>query len=78
MDPSRDVSIRVGQVWADADPRSSGRKIRITEVDVDAELVRGVVVSVGRNVSEARIGQRTRPIKLARFRPGNRGYRLVE
>jgi hypothetical protein len=76
VDMSEGVQVTVGQIWADDDPRSSGRRIRITEVEEGR--ARGVVLAVGRNVSEHQEGRRTRWIALKRFQPGNRGYRLVE
>jgi hypothetical protein len=72
------VQVAVGQVWADDDPRSAGRRVRITEVDAANQRVRGVTLAVGRNVSEHQEGRRTRWIALKRFQPGKRGYRLVE
>lgn len=78
VDMSEGVQVAVGQVWEDDDPRSQGRRIEITEVDTEKQRVRGKTVSVGRNVSEAQVGRRTRWIRMTRFQPGNRGYRLVE
>jgi hypothetical protein len=73
---SEGVQVAVGQIWEDDDPRSSGRRIEITEVEEGR--VRGRVIKVARNVSEEQVGRRTRWISVKRFRPGNRGYRLVE
>lgn len=73
---SEGVQVAVGQIWEDDDPRNQGRRIEITEVE--AGRCRGKAVTVARNVSEVQVGRRTRWISLARFRPGNRGYRLVE
>lgn len=70
------VQVAVGQVWEDDDPRSAGRRIEITEVDGDR--ARGKVLSVARNVSEEQIGRSTRWVAVRRFRPGNRGYRLIK
>jgi hypothetical protein len=69
------MAVAVGQVWEDADPRSSGRRIRITEVDQAGGRARGVVFSQARNVGDEE--HRSRWISLKRFRPHHRGYRLV-
>jgi hypothetical protein len=70
--------VAAGQVWADDDPRSEGRRIRITEVNTEEGWARAEVLSVARNVSKGEVGETTRQIQLDRFRPGDRGYRLVE
>lgn len=67
--------VAIGQVWEDADPRSSGRRIRITEVDQASGRARGVVFTQARNVGDEE--HRSRWISLKRFRPHHRGYRLV-
>jgi hypothetical protein len=72
---SEGVQVSVGQIWADADPRSAGRKIRITEVGDG--WARGEIISVERNVSQKVVGRTTRKISFKRFRPHNRGYRLM-
>jgi hypothetical protein len=77
MSESARIAIDVDQIWEDTDPRAQGRRIRIIEVDPDNARARGRVLSVSRNVSEGQIGRRTRWIKFSRFRPGNRGYRLI-
>lgn len=69
------IEVIPGQVWADADPRSAGRRIVITEIGNG--WARGRVLSVERNVSEKQVGRTTRKIALTRFKPHNRGYRLV-
>lgn len=78
MTETSSIAIVIGQVWEDDDPRSQGRRIEIIEVDAPGGRARGRVLSVGRNVSESQVGRRTRWISFRRFRPGNRGYRLVE
>jgi hypothetical protein len=75
--PDEPPPVAVGDVWADADPRSAGRTIRIIEVDRERGVARAVVLSVARNVGEHRIGQRTRLIQLSRFTDHQRGYRRV-
>ncbi len=74
--------IRVGQVWADNDPRAAGRLIEITEVhDADDHrsepYVRVRVRKVSRNVARKEAGEQ-RTILQRRFRPTRNGYRLVE
>lgn len=76
MTETEGVGVALGQVWVDDDPRSAGRRIRITEIEGDK--VRGEIISVARNVGEEQVGRRTRWIRVTRFQPGKRGYRLVE
>jgi hypothetical protein len=38
---------------------------------------RGEIISVERNVSQKVVGRTTRKISFKRFRPHNRGYRLM-
>lgn len=72
-------TVRRGQVWADNDRRSEGRKVRILRVE-EAEAV--VIVLTAR--TDASDGERQRAvgaehrIRLNRFRPTSTGYRLVE
>jgi hypothetical protein len=72
--------VRPGQVWADADPRSEGRTLRVVEVTEVRVLCEVVTQSTpgeyGRHPTDTR-GRLTR-IALARFRPTARGYRLVQ
>lgn len=63
--------VRPGQVWADHDPRSAGRTLRVAEVD--ARYAYCVVLTAAQPGS--RTGQRTR-IALERRRPTRTGYRL--
>ena len=75
------AELRVGQVWADNDPRAAGRTIEITELhDADADhsepYVRVRVTKVGRNVRRKEVGEQ-RTIKQRRFKPTRNGYRLV-
>jgi hypothetical protein len=70
-----EIEIVPGQVWADADPRSAGRRIEITEVGDG--WAKGRILSVERNVSAKMVGRTTRKIALRRFKLNNRGYRLV-
>lgn len=68
--------VQPGQTWADADPRSAGRTLRVDTVHTDGHYAQCTVLTVGRNVSETQIGHTTR-IRLDRFDGGSRGYRLV-
>lgn len=70
-----DVTVAIGQVWADADPRSAGRRIEITEIG--DSWAKGRILATERNVSDAMVGRTTRKISLKRFRAHHRGYRLV-
>lgn len=78
--------VRPGQIWADNDKRSAGRKVRVIAIE-DASgwdggkrrpLVpaRAVVEQVVGRHNEG-TGRRTR-IRLDRFRPTSTGYRLVQ
>ncbi|MFI7468183.1 DUF6354 family protein [Nonomuraea sp. NPDC049646] len=68
-------SVRVGQVWADNDKRSEGRRIRVLEVDATHATVTPVDV---RGMVDSRTQQRRTRIRLDRFRPTSTGYRLVQ
>ncbi|MGW4467489.1 DUF6354 family protein [Micromonospora sp. NPDC004704] len=61
-------AVAVGQVWADNDRRSAGRKVRIIHVTESHAVV-------GPADPKAR-GRATR-IRLDRFRPTTTGYRLL-
>lgn len=69
------MEVALGQVWADSDPRSAGRRIEI--IEIGDGWAKGRIVAVERNVSANVVGRTTRKIALRRFRPNNRGYRLV-
>jgi hypothetical protein len=66
--------VRVGQVWADNDPRSAGRTLRV--FFVTSTHAGCQVLSVARNVSERQVGKTT-TISLSRFKPNSTGYRLI-
>lgn len=57
---------KVGQVWADNDKRSAGRKVRIISIDA----THATVIDMR--------GKRDTRIRLDRFRPTSNGYRLVD
>jgi hypothetical protein len=67
-----DVTVRVGQVWADLDKRSKGRRIRVLEVGQYHATVRDADAVPG-----AWPPARKTRIRLDRFRPTSTGYRLV-
>lgn len=66
-------TVKPGQIWADNDWRSSGRTVRVIEVDATHATVE--VVTNGR-MTYTKPGRRSR-IRLDRFRPTSTGYRLV-
>ena len=57
-------AVRPGQIWADNDKRSAGRRITVTSVGQTHAMV------------ETSLGRRTL-VRLDRFRPTSTGYRLV-
>ncbi|GIG57099.1 hypothetical protein Lfu02_14710 [Longispora fulva] len=74
------IEVRVGQVWADNDPRSAGRTVRVDH------LMHGMAICTvltnatnpqfdGEGRRDSR-GRRTR-IALERFRPTASGYVLL-
>ena len=71
--------VRPGQVWADNDPRSAGRTLRVDAIDGDK-----AVCTILTNTDSANIrwqqrdmcGKQTR-ISLSRFKPTRTGYRLA-
>lgn len=76
--------VRPGQVWADNDPRSKGRTLRVEEVDdvratctvlTNSDQIQALVDEGSAWPSDTR-GTKTR-IKLRRFQPTSTGYRLV-
>lgn len=80
--------VRPGQVWADNDPRSAGRTLRVDSIengkaicvivtdadDVAARIHRAHECGVAARGS---VGRTTR-ISLPRFVPSATGYRLVQ
>jgi thioredoxin reductase len=67
--------VKVGQVWADNDPRSAGRTIKV--ISVGTNTVRCEVLTVATGSSTRRLGSTTM-ISRDRFRPTSNGYRLIE
>ena len=71
------ATVRPGQIWADNDPRSRGRTLRV--VSVGPDKVRCVVLTASEaNATSATdpVGKTTQ-ISRSRFRPTSNGYRLV-
>jgi len=78
--------VRPGQVWADNDPRSEGRRIEVVRLGThrhrywssgEMGYVEEVVpVALCRRVGAKKGGRLTR-IRIDRFRPTTTGYRLV-
>lgn len=67
--------VRVGQVWADNDKRSTNRKVRVISIELGSALVEPVTVTPQGAV--ARVPGRPTRIRLDRFRPTATGYRLI-
>jgi hypothetical protein len=82
------TDVRPGQVWADNDQRSAGRTVRVERIEGDKAIctvltnITSTQAHLDGNVAAAwgvrdTRGKTTR-ISLARFRPTQSGYRLVE
>lgn len=68
-------TIRPGQIWADKDPRMTGRTFRVVSISQDRVLVKTLTVgrdSIGRSVGKTTI------ISRGRLRPTSRGYDLIK
>ncbi len=83
------TTVRPNQVWADNDPRSSGRRIRVDSLDGGyancsvmqdrtdpAPLHSRPGRGIERPAGHSNVGRPTR-IAIERFRPTSSGYRLV-
>jgi hypothetical protein len=68
------VTVKVGQVWEDNDPRGYGRQLKVVAIEGAYAICE--VVYAGR-FSDVVAGTR-RKILLRRMRPNSKGYRLVE
>ncbi len=67
---------KIGQIWADNDPRSKGRTIRI--VSVNERFVQAETLTPAKGyISETSTGRITR-IRVDRLRPSTTGYRLMQ
>ena len=70
------VEVKVGQIWADNDPRSRGRTIKVISIAGEKAVVE--CVSVARNVGLHNVGRKT-VVSLKRFNPNRQtGYTLVQ
>lgn len=81
------TAVKAGQIWADQDPRSAGRTLRVDRIEgtkavctvltndtvTQADLARSGKDHRGR---QDRRGKET-SISLARFKPVSTGYRLI-
>ncbi|WP_206004870.1 hypothetical protein [Rhodococcus pseudokoreensis] len=72
--PDADMSLRVGQVWGDNDPRVKGRTVKVEAIEGEKALCR--VLAAPFDSPESRTGHATR-ISVRRFRPTSTGYRLI-
>lgn len=72
-------TVAVGQLWANNDPRSSGRILRIVEIGKAeaAGFVFAEVVQSARSCRRLVPGRRVR-IAIARLKPTRNGYRLLD
>ena len=67
--------VRPQQVWADNDPRSKGRTLKVLAGAHGKALCE--VLTDGEGATISRVGKTTR-IALERFRPNSTGYSLLE
>ncbi|MGW5352227.1 hypothetical protein ACWERV_17160 [Streptomyces sp. NPDC004031] len=69
-----------GQIWADNDPRSEGRYLRIKTVDTTHVTAAQILRNGDGTFTDAPLapGMRTTRIRLDRLRPTSSGYRLVQ
>lgn len=58
------MSVEVGTVWDDADPREAGRTIEVMSINEDVAVVR--LNTTARNVARKSIGRKT-TVRLDRF-----------
>ncbi|MFD7101903.1 hypothetical protein [Streptomyces celluloflavus] len=65
------------QIWADNDPRGTGRYLRIVAIDASHATVRAVAWNADEQIAADLPGARTTRIRLGRFRPTSTGYRYV-
>lgn len=77
--------VEPGQTWADNDPRSKGRTLRVERVE-DGKAV--CTILTNRDAAQRELDRgsawvtdmrgKTTRISLKRFRPINTGYRLIQ
>lgn len=65
--------IRIGQQWADNDPRCKGRTIRITAIEGDRAVVVVLTDRGGKRPAKPRVTT----ISVDRLHPTSTGYRLL-
>ena len=71
------TEVRTGQVWADNDPRSAGRTLRVDNIE-NGKAVCTVLTNIEDTALRLRdMRGRTTRISLSRFRPTATGYRLI-
>ena len=75
-----DIEVRPGQVWADNDPRSEGRTLRVDSIEGSKAVCTVLTNSDNTDLSSPwqrdMRGKQTR-VSLVRFRPTSTGYRLL-
>ena len=69
------AEVKVGQVWADNDPRSVGRTIKV--IAIGTHSARCETLTPVEGSSRDSVGK-TRMVALDRFRPTTNGYRLIK
>lgn len=67
-------TVRVGQVWADCDPRNAGRTVRVVDLRADGKAV---VVNETPATSAPLAQGAASLIAIRRFRPTSRGFSLL-
>lgn len=68
------VEVKPGQVWADNDPRTPGRTIRVEKVEGDRATCTVLTPATNSHLDST---GRTTTVALSRFRPTRTGYKLI-
>lgn len=78
MSKAERITPKVGQVWADNDPRATGRTLKI--IAIDGERVQFEVITNRDNASPHEQDRRGRKtwVKAARLIPTMTGYRFIK
>ena len=74
------TDVKPGQCWADNDPRSEGRTLRVESIEGDkavCTILTNCDSYKGSAWQRDMVGKTTR-ISLSRFKPTSTGYRLLE
>lgn len=71
--PADEITVKVGQIWADNDKRAGERQVQVLSVDETHATVRQYHP---RDIAFGTTNRLTQ-IRLDRFRPTSTGYRLV-